>query len=199
MQSIVAEHIEQWFASHSDGDFVRSPISAPYSVIFPRSLEGRFVYSTKPAVTSKAINRIVATKYDFGLIGRYGLPTIGDVPWIRQLAGEAPLLFIGDLDPADLMIFAWLRSTLQPSRIRFVGVSDSLVASAGTTLPQSSYIVCSPSEREAIPELEQFFPDFRNAIGEDCASVLAGGVKLELDTLANTDWSVALKEQSGHN
>src|SRR5882757_7852162 len=108
MRDELPELIGQWFVSHSDAEFVQLPYYVPYSVIFPRSGTGQFIYSTKPAVASRALDRLPAIRH-LGLIGRYGLPSGSEVNWIRELIGEYPLLFIGDADPVDLMIFAWLR------------------------------------------------------------------------------------------
>ena len=44
------------------------------------------------------------------------------------VAKKCSLLFLGDMDPADLMIFAWLREFLRPKSIVHLGVNDQYIA-----------------------------------------------------------------------
>ena len=69
---------------------------------------GRVLFTTKPAIVSTVIEKCDAAR-DFGMIGRYGLPSVADLPWIRTMVGSRELFFLGDMDPVDLMVFAWLR------------------------------------------------------------------------------------------
>lgn len=62
------------------------------------------------------------------MIGRYGLPNQDDVHWLSALVGSRGLLFLGDMDPVDLMIFAWLRGHLRRSHIEYLGVSDAFLS-----------------------------------------------------------------------
>lgn len=107
MQSNTATLIEAWFTEHNqDGEFVWDGRAVPYSIVGPSSHVERMVLTTKPLIVSIAIGK---ASERVGMIGRYGLPQVSDLSWIRSIVGQRPLLFLGDMDPVDLMVFAWLR------------------------------------------------------------------------------------------
>ena len=60
----------------------------------------------------------------YGMVGRYGLPNKADLAWIRKVIGKQPLLFLGDMDPVDLMVFVWLRASRVRNRL-YISVSTT--------------------------------------------------------------------------
>lgn len=180
-----AKLIEEWFTKHrydQDGDFVCEGRPLPYTVVAPAKVKGRTVYATKPDYVATAIcnsNEFAS----IGVIGRYGLPCRFDLPLIRDVAAKHELFFLGDMDPADLMIFCWLRARLHPTPIKHLGVNDAYLRQLQVQLPDSYTIRCSRSERRALPLLQKVFPDLVKMVGANCAKMLEQGRKIELDAV----------------
>lgn len=177
-----SDPIRQWFVEHDgDDEFSIPPWDAPYQVIPPPPGAGRLLYATKPWT----VLRLFAgrsSELPVGLIGRVGLPHDGDVPWLRSGASGCRILFVGDADPCDLLIFAWLRRRLE---ISFRGLNDSLLRSCGVSITDSITIRQSESEQAAMPLVTGFLPDFPNLVGDGCAAILKRGRKLEFESLVS--------------
>ena len=183
----VPNTIEEWFMQcGEDIEFVRSGRADAYAVIGPSKTEARpiYVYATKPSLVLEA-----KWKYpDFdtlGLISRSGLPNTEDVSWICDLLGQNELMFLGDMDPVDLMVFAWLRARLDHSQVTYLGISDSYLNQLRVVLPQTFIMSCASSEQTSLSLLGTVLPDFRELIGPDCAALLDDGRKIELEAVAS--------------
>jgi hypothetical protein len=138
------------------------------------------VFTTKPEVLSAAVGAS-DTPVDFGVIGRHGLPNKTDVHWLGQMIGPRGLCFLGDMDPVDLMIYCWLRESLPPGYVRYLGIGDRLMEML--ELPTgTSAIPCAPSEQEALAVLREVFLDMANCVGPCCMQILNQGQKIELET-----------------
>lgn len=183
MRGAQSRLIEQWFTKYSqDGDFVYEGRPAPYTVIAPAKAGGRVVFATKPHYVAQAIfesNECAS----IGLIGRYGLPCRFDLAWIRDVAAKHELFFLGDMDPADLMIFCWLRASLHPKQIEHLGVNDAYLHQLQVKLPDTFIMRCSRSERRSLPVLWKVFPELIKTVGVNCAQLLEQGRKIELDAV----------------
>lgn len=177
-----AKLIEAWFSNHDgDGEFAYHP-RMPYLVYGPTGDVGRVGFTTKSHPVSLAITEC-AKCAGLGLIARYGLPSDTDVHWIADFVTNHELCFLGDMDPADLMIFAWLRARLHPKPIAFLGVSDAYLASLQVSVPEAYILKCAPSEQQALPLLDGVFPDFRETVGPKCSLLLEQGRKIELEAV----------------
>jgi len=188
MEHESAKRIEQWFAQHDgDGEFACARRSHPYSVIGPPVDGGQIILTTKPSLVSTAIDSGKAFSAEFGMVGRYGLPDEADLPWICQLAGTRELLFLGDMDPVDLLVFAWLRARLHPREIKHLGVNDGFLMELGIRPAEPRLIPCSVSERESLDFLQEVVPQIREMVGDDCNRVLERGEKIELEAIIHTD------------
>ena len=119
------------------------------------------------------------------MIGHYGLPRPSDVLWIERVALSNELFYLGDLDPPDLMIFAWLREKFFPKPIRHLGISDAYLTQLRAVLPPTFVMQCSPSERRALPVLRKVFPDLAETIGAGAAQLLMEGRKIELEAVVS--------------
>ncbi len=172
--------IEAWFEQHSDGEFGCEEPGPAYWVQTPASARARVIFTTKPSTIGRAIAASENNQM-LGLIGRYGLPNGRDLGWIRALIGARKLLFLGDLDPPDLMIFAWLRSRFRPARVRFLGISDDLLKRIGARPTERNTIALTPTELAAWQMLPSVMPDLQKLIGPSCVTLLASGRKLELE------------------
>ena len=117
------DRIRQWFVDHADGDFSIPPAGWEFSCLPPSAAGGGIVYTTKPRPLLGARQPTFNDPVE-GLIGRYGLPSESDLAWLAPLLADRRALFVGDADPADLLVFAWLRSRIE---IAYRGVSDALL------------------------------------------------------------------------
>lgn len=178
--------IAQWFADHDlDSEFVIHERPSPYSVVGPPHHASKIVIVTKPTT-------VLATTHDsgafdsMGLIGGYGLPTESDFEWMHRLCHQHELLFLGDMDPVDLLVFGWLREQLLPQSIAFLGVSDRYLAALQVTPPESYFIQLSDCEREALSLVGEVFPDLESMIGSGCAGLLNRGQKIEIEAVVST-------------
>ncbi len=180
--------IEKWFNRRSDdGDFVCSKKPGIFSIIAPPGEQAPVLFVTKPSTVATAILESGAS---VGMIGREGLPIGSDAQWIRRAVGKATLLFLGDMDPADLMIFAWLRARMHPKKITHRGINDAFLHDVDVFLPESFIMKCSPSEQKALPILNSVFPDYAAVVGPNCADLLANARKIELEAIISAKGSV---------
>ncbi|MGD9644967.1 MAG: hypothetical protein AB7U73_04590 [Pirellulales bacterium] len=181
MKLRLVQTIEAWFQQHADGDFVCDEPRAAYVVQSPVGSRVPVVFTTKPATVRHAI---AADKVQpLGVVGRYGLPHRRDLAWIRELVGRRPLLFLGDLDPSDLMVFAWLRARLAPKRVRHLGVNDTLLQRVDARLTIRNTIALAPTELAACELLPELLEDLPTLIGPGCSELLFGGRKMELEAI----------------
>jgi hypothetical protein len=178
--------IEDWFTTgrKADGEFVRYDRDYAYQFIPPARRSAPIVYTTKTNAFAAGTAKGWADQ-TFGSIGRYGLPNRADVVAIRRLVGEHKLFFLGDLDPQDLLIFAWLRARLHPKQIQFLGISDRYLDQLKLALPDTFHIRLSRSERRSMTLLNGVFPDLEQLIGKRCHALLAGGRKTELEAVVS--------------
>lgn len=187
MYSDLPNSIEDWFIHCGDEiDFVRRGPADAYAVCAPSRNDATlvYVYATKPSCVLAPKRKY--PEFDaIGLISRIGLPNIEDVSWMRDMLGQNKLMFIGDMDPGDLMIFAWLRAHLGHAQVIHLGISDSYLNHLGVELPQSYIMSCSASEQKSLPLLGTVLPDFRDIVGPDCAALLEDGRKIELEAVAS--------------
>lgn len=172
--------IDDWFAMHDDGEFVRHGRSAPYSVVSPLAGCSCVLFTTKPVAILEAIG-IAGLPKEIALIGRYGLPASADIEWITDFVKRQRILFFGDLDPPDLLIFAWLREHMPPDQVRFLGVSDSLLRALAVQFSGTAEMELAPSEAKSLPIIETVLPDLVSVVGARCARSLKRGKKIELE------------------
>ncbi len=185
--------IERWFAKHDDGEFgpsMRVRRWFPYSVVGPATEGTPIVFTTKPSVVLAAIDRGEVTAGP-GVIGRYGLPSPTDLGWISGMIGPRELLFLGDMDPVDLMVFAWLRTRLSPKQVTFVGVNDALLEAAKISSTTTISLLLAASEQQSLTLLRNVLPDLGNTVGRNCVRMLEQGRKIELEGLASSRKGVA--------
>lgn len=187
MRDSLTQSIEGWFADHSDGEFVVGLRASPYFVVGPSIQSERIIFTTKPMIVSTAVYDLKMSE-DIGMIGRYGLPSRADLNWIGPMVAPCQLLFLGDMDHVDLLVFAWLRAGLHPKPITYAGVSDTLFQGA---VPSQS-IPCAPSEQRSLPFLQEAVPDLVGVTGYMCARMLKQGRKIEIEGIGNSSERAAM-------
>jgi hypothetical protein len=179
----VVRRIEEYFAAHEDGQFSRPSRELAFTVMGPASRAAKVLYTTKVHATDPLFGEDLLLGY--GWIARYGLPDASDAAWLRQFTGGRTLLFLGDLDPPDLLVFTWLRYKLRGIKLRHVGVNDHLLAACELTPTSRCTIECCESELGALPLLDHVWPDWRATVGPTCAALLASGRKLEVEAVVS--------------
>lgn len=183
MENGLTRLIEAWFLEHDgDGEFLSHTRGFPYSVIGSLSASGCIIFTTKPQSVAGVMQEADASRC-IGMVGRYGLPDKEDILWIRKVIGRQQLVFLGDMDPVDLMVFAWLRASLRSKHVTYLGINDALLNALGLSSIKSLSSVCAPSERRSLALLEKVFPDLRETLGEKCAEILGRGHKIELEVI----------------
>lgn len=181
-----ATSIEEWFKSHAhDGEFVCPPRSCPYSVVGPQTDCGVVLFATKPVIVCAASD-LNAKGNVLSVIGRYGLPDENDLRWIQEIVGRRKLIFLGDIDPPDLMIFAWLRDRMSPMRVEYAGISDRFLDLLGINGLESITIPWSQSERSSSVILEQIFADLEDRVGPKCFELIDREYKIEIDAVVSS-------------
>lgn len=183
--------IREWFAEHDgNGEFVSGIKAFPYSVIGSTDSAGHIIFTTKPTIVSAIIHNC-ETAQDFGMVGRYGLPDASDLHWIRKMIGLRPLLFFGDMDPVDLMVFAWLRANLHSKCVTHLGVNDAFLKSLNISSVKTLSSPCAPSELKSLVLLKKVLPYLREVVGQKCNKMLEKGYKIELDMIVSNIDKVA--------
>jgi hypothetical protein len=123
----------------------------------------------------------------FALIGRSGLPPDeDDLSWIETLMSGRSVFFVGDMDPADIMIFVWLRERLQLHSFQLLGVSDLFLSATKVDPnedPESILISCSPREQRAVEIFDELELDLSHVVGKRCADTLRRREKFELEAV----------------
>lgn len=170
----VAE-IESWFCSQVDGEFTVLPSD------FASLRDGNFanaetvLYTTKPFSLPRVQSRIRSIG-PIAAMARPGLPRRDDLPDLRRSRNS--IQFIGDADPPDLMIYAWLREYVP---IIWHGVSDTFFEVHETQGLPIRRIPMSATELLAIDLLQRVCPDYRDLVGPFCWSALDAGYKIEVE------------------
>jgi hypothetical protein len=175
----MADNIREWFEAHEDGELMVSERGAPWRVIFPSVLSQVVIYTTKFQAVGEAVCQC-SMEPPVGLLARYGLPREDEVQALKQFVGERRLLYIGDADPCDLLIFAWLSTRLT---ISYRGLSDTLLEKCAVSLNKSIMIGQSADEVASHALLDQQLPDWRELVGPRLAEILAAGKKVEAEVL----------------
>lgn len=168
----------RWLERTDDqGDFCMYPFSQPYSVVGPGPECRLMIYTPKPGRWCTSPYSILDCQ-EVGLIGRYGLPNQHDYKWIASLTAGIRCLFVGDADPADLLIFSCLRAHMQ---IEWFGVSDLFLERLGSKIDDNHTIRLSVPEQEGLRAARKFCPDLATLLGPNCFEILSGGRKVELE------------------
>ena len=173
--------IRDWFATHEDGDFFIAPRSQSLSVAPPHTTADTVVYCTKQHCLSRLIPG-AGDPPSFGAVLRCGLPSDADVGALASIVGKRRLLFLGDADPPDLLIFSWLRERID---IHYLGVSDELLRRCSVELSDHLSIPLSDTEAAAMPLVLKSGVDLQSQLGAWCSSWLTSGKKIELEALFN--------------
>jgi hypothetical protein len=152
----------------------------------------RILYTTKVEWLAAITDGLAGVPDDVALVWRYGPLT---APHRALLHGmlhtlDAPMCFVGDLDPLDLATYATLAQGAA-SAVNYLGISDAWLdrcergfARADTTL-NSVCIAMDHAERDALESLTKLSGRWSDALGPRARLLLQSGLKLELEGASN--------------
>lgn len=155
----------------------------------------RIVYTTKIDWLMHLTEGFANVPADVAILWRFGPLSGHHRALVRAVvqALDAPLYFIGDLDPLDLVTYA---SLVEPggssaTGTRYLGISDSWVGrceadlvSQGKSIDTLS-IRMEAEERDGFERLKAVLAGWDSLIGPRAASMLESGIKLELEGASN--------------
>lgn len=180
-----------------DYELLRPSVWPPLHVHAGRGEPRLLLYSTKEALVQRWVMDEI---YPAGwmALSRYGLPTPEYLDEIRlHLAKHRlPLLFVGDLDPLDLTIFAILRhgeATLTGRSAKlpvyYAGIDDGWLALCERNIRKhalnEAFLTIGALEREHLSITRELLPDIENMIGPRCLALLESGKKIEIEGACN--------------
>jgi hypothetical protein len=175
-----SQQLRQRIAGVDGGELTDASSAHPYSVVFPPVGSQTVIYTTKHAGFQLLAPEDVEIRV--GVIGRYGVPRDEEFSSIARIVGDYAVYFLGDCDPFDLLVFSWLRKHLS---IRFLGTSDAVVSALGVDVNDRITIPFPHEESRAMSLVREVWPDFAESIGPNCARLLDGGRKLEMEALVS--------------
>lgn len=184
MAHAIAKTIEAYFREHEgDGDFLPPAREDAYRVANPACSSGAVIYARKTHIALSAIRAADKTE-SMGFIGRPSLPSHDDLRWIQACLGANRLLFLGDLDSSDLLVYAWLRQSLPHLDVRYLGISDDYLQKLHVEVRREFLLPAAHSESDALPLLQNALPGYPQLLGDDCSQILGSGQKMELEAVA---------------
>lgn len=169
--------IESWFHAHENSEFCVVPTDHKSVCAGDNTSAGVILYTTKYHALSRIRDRGQLPQ-PIATLGRPGLPIRDDLPFISGSGDSQPRFFVGDADPPDLLAFSWIREHIP---IVWHGVNDAFLIRHNTRNLNWIPIPLADSERETIPYLSRFCPDYRDLLGEYCSSLLDSGLKIEVE------------------
>lgn len=171
--------IESWFEAHQDGEFAVLPAEHATAVLGDPETARTLVYSTKAECAARLAGSCGFAE-PISMVSRYGLPSASDAALLESLADRTTWVFVGDADPPDILVFAWLE---QHAPIQWRGVSDVVLQQFGHRDLEAISIPMSAAEKDTVLLLNDLCPDFREFLGPQCAAILDRGFKVELETI----------------
>ena len=70
--------------------------------------------------------------------------------------------------------------------VSYAGVNDAIVQGLGNEVEGLPQIALSNAEKQALPLLSELFPNYRRAVGPQCAFLLDQGRKIEVEAVINS-------------
>lgn len=174
-----SERLRSLLGAFDSGEISDVPNWVPFSIVFPTRENSVVVYTTKVQAGPMFV-KSPDGQIDVGVIARGGLPQPEHLDAIIKIVGGRKLFFLGDCDPFDLLVFAWLRQHLS---VHYLGISDIVLSAVGLRVEDSMTITLPDDELNAMSLVEEFLPNYARLIGPSCAELLARKRKIELEAL----------------
>jgi hypothetical protein len=162
----------------------------PVHSVLPAAPCRRIIYSTKGDWLAALTHGFAKLPADVAVVWRHGPLDSYHRNYVRAVVAHfaAPLVFIGDLDPLDLVTYATLASGPGAVSLEYGGISDAWLAACAEALASQFERVCipmNPAERSGVQRLLQLRPELKSVIGARAVELLLSGRKLELEGATN--------------
>lgn len=181
----IAVRVTEWFSLLTgDGEFELANGGSAFTVVPPASARRPTLITSKACPYLQAA-QVIEPSSRPGLFARRGLPSVGDVRWLRKVIGSGRAVFLGDLDTPDLLFFAFLRHCLRPRRIVYLGVSDEYMHELRIAVPRRYRIKATPNERKSLSVLNEVMPDWWDLVGEESFRIVSSGYKIEIEAIVS--------------
>lgn len=179
------DRIEAWWEDNTDeGDCVLSDGLTPFSVRVPPARAQRVIVTPKPRRVIGMIEK-GWLEADSCVVGQYALPTRNEWNFFRPLIEKKPLIFLGDLDVTDILIFHWMKSFPATKHMVYCGINDEFLDAVRFKCREEFLIRLQEPEQRCFEEFKKVFTRFREQLGNDSFALLSRGVKLELEAVTN--------------
>lgn len=184
--------IVQWITDHGDAEFRLSDDAPDEAERDWRLAAKPAIFTPKPrSVTSRFIDAEVQSR--IGVIGTNGVATGDRRRWLQESLADKDVGFIGDLDAPDLMAYAALNYDLISGGLKYLGISDDLLARFSVPLEslERCFIPMTAPEQAGIEALAEMGFSLETLVGSGCLSVLESGKKIEIEGLF---WSISVEQ-----
>ena len=145
------------------------------------------LYGTKASLLWRMLPELAP---GFSTYTMYGPPP----PWLAALVAADPaskedVIFVGDLDPLDLLSLATLmdRAKLDPERVYFAGPVDPWIDALTVEHKKIISIEMSDFEVRLWEKVRDLDIDWDLFLGENAVAILESGHKIELDGAMNPE------------
>jgi hypothetical protein len=158
----------------------------------------KIIYTTKIDWLARLTDGLTNVPAEVAILWRYGPLSPQYQAVVRAVAQslDAPIYFVGDLDPLDLVTYATLAAPGESPlmAIGYLGISDGWLERCERDLAlrpgmamQAVCIPMEPEEQNALARLKQLPPPWADPLGPRATSLLSAGLKLELEGASNPD------------
>lgn len=194
-ETLLSAAISRLLGDQGDADGGRE---LPLHVVPAAQRCTRIIYTTKIDWLTRLTDGLTAVPNHVAILWRYGPLSARHRAVVRAVAQslDAPVYFVGDLDPLDLVTYATLTEPSESplAAMNYLGISDTwlercerdLASRPGMTI-QAVCIQMEPQEQKGLARLKQLPPPWTDPVGPRASSLLAGGLKLELEGASNPD------------
>jgi hypothetical protein len=173
--------VREEIAMFDDGEITSQDRSSPFIVVPPRNDESTVLYVTKwPPIYRASESSVNAM--NCGVVARYGIPNVEEISWVKEFAKDRKLLFLGDCDPFDLLVYSAISSVFA---IEYLGVSDRLIKLLDVNIERNITIPLATAELDALEYLQLRTPQLESLLGANCYRMLTQGRKMEVEAIIN--------------
>lgn len=178
--------IIEWISVHGDAEFT---LAEDFRISTPASFEdGAMVYCPK---ARSFLSFVGEEEPNLGLSiqGVYGVPDDSLRTSLVDLSHKKDVWFFGDLDGPDLMSYIAFDECGCDGKIKYLGISDRLLAQHDVKLHSLSNCLmeATAAEKAAVLKLASLGVPLEGIVGQECYSLLLAGKKIETEGLF---WSI---------
>jgi hypothetical protein len=175
------ESLRKQVAAFDDGEITTQDRTYPFNVVPPLANSKSVLYTTK-FHSLRRFSESLETGPPCGVLARYGMPEIEHISWISAFVNDRTLLFLGDCDPFDLIVFSALASVFE---IEYLGVSDRLLKLMDVDIDHHLTIPLESGEAAALELILEKSDRMQTLVGPNCYAMLKEGRKMEIEAVVS--------------